>query len=69
MKLFEAKQKARKEFAEVLDAYDITVEEIREFVKKHPKYGKATHVIATTSWAQRRTTHRNRPQDGQEAEA
>ena len=45
MKLFEAKQKARKEFAEVLDAYDITVEEIREFVKKHPKYGKATHVI------------------------
>ena len=38
MKLYEAKVKARQEMAEVLDKYDVTIEQVRDYVAKHPKF-------------------------------
>ena len=39
MKLYEAKVRAREEFQRVLDGYDVTLEQFREYVKKHPQLG------------------------------
>ena len=38
MKLYEAKMKAREEFAEVLEKHHVTVEQVKAYVAKHPKY-------------------------------
>ncbi len=38
MKLYEAKIKARQELAEVLEKHNVTIEQVREFAAKHPKY-------------------------------
>ena len=37
MKLYEAKIKARQEVKEVLEKYNFTVEQIKDYVAKHPK--------------------------------
>ena len=37
MKLYEAKIKARQEVKEVLEKYDVTVEQVKDYVAKHPK--------------------------------
>lgn len=44
MKLYEAKVRAREEFARVLDGYGFTVEEFREYVDAHPEI---SHALAT----------------------
>ncbi len=41
MKLYEAKLKARQELADTLKAKGATLEQVREYVAKHPKYAKA----------------------------
>jgi predicted nucleotide-binding protein (sugar kinase/HSP70/actin superfamily) len=38
MKLYEAKMKTRQEFADVLEAHNVTVDQVREYAQKHPKY-------------------------------
>ena len=38
MKLYEAKVKARQEMAEVLDKHNVTIEQVRDYVAKHPKF-------------------------------
>ena len=38
MKLYEAKIKARQEMAEVLEKHQVTVEQVRDYVARHPKY-------------------------------
>ena len=45
MKLYEAKMKAREEFQTVLDENKVTVEQIREYVRKHPKYAQAMRKV------------------------
>ena len=41
MKLYEGKMKARQEFKEVLEENHVTVEQVRDYVVKHPKYKNA----------------------------
>ena len=41
MKLYEAKLKARQELADAIEAKGATLEQVREYVAKHPKYAKA----------------------------
>ena len=41
MKLYEAKMKARQEFKDVLEEHHVTVEQVKEYVEKHPKYKNA----------------------------
>ena len=38
MKLYEAKMKARQGIQEVLDKNKITMEQVKEYAAKHPKY-------------------------------
>jgi predicted nucleotide-binding protein (sugar kinase/HSP70/actin superfamily) len=45
MALAEAKSKARKEFAEVLERTGLTLEECRSFIEKNPEMKKSTYVI------------------------
>ena len=41
MKLYEAKMKARQEFKEVLEEHHVTLEQVKEYVAKHPKYSNS----------------------------
>ncbi len=41
MKLYEAKMKARSEVQGVLDKHGVTLEQVRRYVEKHPKYASA----------------------------
>jgi uroporphyrinogen-III synthase len=45
MKLYEAKIKAREEFAEVLRAHNVTVERVRDYASKHPRYTNAMRQL------------------------
>ncbi len=45
MKLYEAKIKARQELAEVLEHHDVTIEQVREYVDKHPKYASGMLML------------------------
>lgn len=45
MKLFEAKQKAKKEADEVMTKHKIDLEKIKAFVAKHPKYSAGDFII------------------------
>ena len=45
MKLYEAKIKARQEIKEVLEKYNVTVEQVRDYVAKHPKYNDPMRKI------------------------
>jgi predicted nucleotide-binding protein (sugar kinase/HSP70/actin superfamily) len=38
MKLYEAKARAREEMAEVLEANNVTLEQVRDYVARHPRY-------------------------------
>jgi predicted CoA-substrate-specific enzyme activase len=38
MKLYEAKMRARQEFAEALKAHDVTLDQVSDYVAKHPRY-------------------------------
>ena len=38
IKLYEAKIKARQEVKVVLERYHVTVEQVKDYVAKHPKY-------------------------------
>ena len=55
MKLYEAKIKARQEMKEVLEANNVTVEQVKDYVAKHPKYSNAMlnvpqhHEIGTSA--------------------
>ena len=46
MKLYEAKMKAREEMKELLDEKGVTVEQVREYVDKHPKYRRAMQKLS-----------------------
>ena len=41
MKLYEAKMKARQEIKDVLEEQNVTMEQVRDYVAKHPKYRNA----------------------------
>ncbi len=45
MKLFEAKQKAKKEADEVIKKHKIDIEKVKKFVLKHPKYSAGDFTI------------------------
>jgi hypothetical protein len=45
MKLFEAKQKAKKEADEVINKHGIDLEEIKKFVAKNKKYSAGDFII------------------------
>lgn len=45
MKLFEAKQKAKKEADEVMIKHKIDLEKIKEFVAKHPQYSAGDFIV------------------------
>ena len=45
MKLYEAKMKARQEFKDVLDEHHATVEQVRDYVAKHPKYSNSMRKL------------------------
>lgn len=45
MKLYEAKMKARAEFQKVLDEHGVTLEEIQDYIKKHPEYTNSMRVL------------------------
>ena len=55
MKLYEAKMKARQEFKEVLEEHHVTVEQVKDYVAKHPKYSNSMwkvpqhHAISTAA--------------------
>ena len=55
MKLYEAKVKAREELDHVLGEHNVTVEQVRAYVNKHPKYSRSIrslphhHGISTAS--------------------
>ena len=45
MKLYEAKMKARQEFKEVLEEHNVTLEQVRAYVAKHPKYSRSMRKL------------------------
>jgi predicted nucleotide-binding protein (sugar kinase/HSP70/actin superfamily) len=46
MKLYEAKMKSREEFENTLKEQDVTVEQIRDYVAKHPKYRSGMQKVS-----------------------
>ena len=50
MKLFEAKVRAREEMAEVLAANEVTIEQVRDYAVKHPKYTGSMRVLPGHHW-------------------
>ena len=55
MKLYEAKMKARQEIKDVLEEHHVTLEQVKDYTAKHPKYRNAMlkvphhHAISTTA--------------------
>ena len=55
MKLYEAKMKARQELKDVLEEHHVTIEQVKDYVDKHPKYSNSMrklpmhHAISTTA--------------------
>ena len=55
MKLYEAKMKARAELKDTLEEQHVTIEQVRDYVAKHPKYAESMwkvphhHGISTTA--------------------
>ena len=55
MKLYEAKMKARQEIKDVLEEHKVTMEQVKDYVAKHPKYSNGMrkvplhHGISTTA--------------------
>ena len=55
MKLYEAKMKAREEFKEVLEEHHVTLEQVKDYVDRHPKYSNSMwkvpqhHAISTAA--------------------
>ena len=55
MKLYEAKMKARAELKDMLEENNVTIDQVREYVAKHPKYSESMwkvphhHGISTTA--------------------
>ena len=47
MKLYEAKLKARQEIKTVLEEHHVTMEQVKDYVDKHPKYKNAMVKIST----------------------
>ena len=45
MKLYEAKMKARQEIKDVLDEHNVTMEQVKDYVAKHPKYSNAMRKV------------------------
>ena len=43
MKLYEAKMKSREEFQGTLKEHNVTVEQVREYIAKHPKYSSGMY--------------------------
>ena len=45
MKLYEAKMKSREEFKGTLEEYGVTVEQVQEYIAKHPKYSSGMYKM------------------------
>ena len=45
MKLYEAKMKARQEMKDLLAEHNVTVEQVKAYVAKHPKYAGAMQNV------------------------
>ena len=46
MKLYEAKMKAREEMKELLDERGVTIEQVKDYVDKHPKHRRAMQKLS-----------------------